>query len=136
MTDRVLFTAILCAALGACSSPTAPDTTTFLEGELGALGSITHVVALPSSGVTTITVLDLRKLIWDITLGDVDPSLRLGIGRASGDECEVTGQLVVSENDVYLWSLQEGSHCFVISDPGSIPSDGILSYSVRLDLPG
>jgi hypothetical protein len=128
-------TVAISAALGACSSPTSPGETILLEGELAALGSSSHVVALPSSGVTTITVLDIRKLIWDITLGDVDPSLSLGIGRARTEECEVTGRLQVREDDVYLWSLAEGSHCFVLSDPGSIPVDGILSYSVRLDLP-
>ena len=122
-------------ALRACSSPTSPGETVFLEGDLVTLGSNSHVVAIPSPGVITITVLDLKKLIWDVTSGDVDPSIRLGIGRVRADDCEVTGQLSVSEGDVYLWSLNEGSHCFVISDPGSMPTDGVLSYSIRLDLP-
>lgn len=120
----------------ACSSPTAPGEVVFLEGRLSPAGAETHLVALPRSGATTIDIEDLRKVLWDVTLGDVVPSVVLGIGRAIAGECEVTGQLSVGEGDVYLWSLQEGEHCFVLSDPGTIPMDGVLAYVVRLDLPG
>jgi hypothetical protein len=91
---------------------------------------------MPTSGVTTITALDLRKLIWDVTFGDTTPSLSLGIGRSRAGKCEVTGSVVVREGDVYLWSLQQGDQCFVLSDPGTIPVDGVLAYSIRLELPG
>jgi hypothetical protein len=121
---------------GACSSPTGPGETVLLEGRLSAQGSQSHLVLVPRSGVATIMVVDLRKVLWDVTLGDSEPSLSLGVGDAGSGECVVTGWLVVKEGETYLWSLMLGERCVELSDPGTIPADGVLAYSVRLDLPG
>lgn len=93
-------------------------------------------MVVPRSGVTTIIVDDLRKVLWDVTLGDSTPQILMEVGRRDSEECVVTGQLALREGDVYLWSLGQGEHCFVLSDPGTIPADGVLAYTLRLELPG
>lgn len=120
-----------------CGSPTEPGETVFLEGQLSAQGSETHVVVLQDSGVTTIAVEDLRKVLWDVTLGGSEtvPSIALGVGAVSSGECVITGRLVAREGELYLWSLEQGAQCFEIADSGIIPADGLLAYAVRLELP-
>jgi hypothetical protein len=110
-----------------------------LVGELTTAATNTHLLSVDNTGIMTVSILDLRAVLWDVTLtGSVgDLSLGFAVGKPDqSGECAITGQLQVREGETYLWSMQRGEPCVQLFDLGIIPQDGVMAYSVRLELPG
>ena len=127
----------LAAVIACSSSPTAPGEPVLLVGELPATAANSHALFVESSGIMTITIEDLRAILWDVTFAGVgDLTLGFGVGEPEPEgSCAITGQLLVREGDTYLWSIRSGEHCVLLFDSGIIPADGVLGYSVLLEPP-
>jgi hypothetical protein len=136
---RGLLVCSLVPVLACSSSPTAPGEPVLLVGELTSAAANAHLISVDNTGIMTVSVLDLRAVLWDVTLTGAVGELTLGFAVGKPDEtgeCAVTGELLVREGESYLWSLQRGEPCVQLFDTGIIPQDGVMAYSVMLELPG
>lgn len=115
------------------SSPTSPDGPLIFTGTVSFDGDSFHDLEMFDDGLLTVTLLDLRVLIFDISQGS-PANLVLGFGLGQRDEegeCNLTTNILLAEGQARVYRLSRDSYCINIFDPGALPEDALIGYDLE-----
>lgn len=128
--------ALLLPALGCSDGPTSPDGQpivfqgTVRFGETGADGWRSLVIT--DDGLARFEVTELRPTLIDAAFVPL-VSLGFGLGRPLDGDCNTTFRASAVEGDFFVLGLTAGEHCVTFFDPGALPEDGSMAYTMVVD---
>ncbi len=142
MRDAKFSILLLClvtalAAIGcsdSSSSPTSPDGGPLVfSGTVEHQGDSIHDLDMIDDGLLTVTLTQVRVLLFDTTQGGSPANLVLGFGlgqRRQDGECLLTTNLLLQRNEVRVYRLSKDLYCLSIFDAGALPEDALISYTL------
>lgn len=132
----VLLAAVSCSE-STTSSPTAPDGAPLeFTGTVGFMGSSIHDLVLVEDSLLSVTLEDLRILLFDVTQGSpTNLAIGLGLGqRDDQDGCQLTANFIVTEGQITVFRVSRDAYCLTIFDQGALPEDALLGYRLKVEL--
>jgi hypothetical protein len=129
----------LVASLGCdsgSSSPVNPDDPIILSGTVETGGRSEHEITMPADGLLRLTLADVRAILIDITQFPPD-SVNVGLGLGGRNElgaCILTTNFVINEGDQNVYRLSADDYCIAVFDPGFLPEDAVMGYTLELEI--
>lgn len=124
--------ALVSALLLACNDSGPVDDVFLLEGRLEYQGSEVHSLVTMDEGIARFEILALTPRLLDVTLGS-SIAIGLGVGRPSGADCPTSFRTTARVGSVFSIGLEkEAEYCVEIFDPGTLPEDAQIDYTVSV----
>lgn len=128
-----------CGAVNEVSTPTSPTPATVtvteqFEGSIVQAGSATHAFVVTTTGSVSIQLTTVGPL--------ATMALGVGLGTWNGTSCLVSATVSTIKNDnaragvvALAGTAVAGNYCARIYDPGNVPSDWTVTYTVAVTHP-
>ena len=130
---RLATLALVALAVLACDDSGPVEDVFLIEGELAYQGSVEHSLVTANDGIARIQVLELTPRLVDITVG-ASITIGLGVGQAAANEpCQTTFRTNARAGNVFSVGFDKDTeYCFRIFDPGTLPEDALIDYSISV----
>ncbi len=131
-TARLCALALVAVLVMACDDSGPVDDVFLFEGQVTYQGSQTHSLVSRDEGIARFEVLALTPRLLDVTFG-ANIVVGLGVGRPNGGECATSFRANARAGTSFSIGLEEETeYCVRIFDPGTLPEDALIDYTVSV----
>ena len=124
--------ALVALMSGACDDSGPVEDVFLFEGELAFQGTEQHSLLSMDEGIARFEVLAITPLLFDATFGRTI-RIGFGLGRPNGADCSTSFRTNAGVGSVFSIGLEkETTYCVEIFDPGSLPEDSLVAYTVAV----
>ena len=129
---RVGLAMLISLFLAACDDSGPVQDVFLFEGEVGYQSAQVHSLITQDEGIARFQVLELTPRLLEI-FPDSIITVGLALGRPSGDDCAATFRANAVVGSVFSIGLEkETEYCVEIFDPGTLPEDALVAYTVSV----